>query len=147
MFTACCHCVLQHTIYRGPRDVARHVLANEGGLLGLFKGLGATLYRESIGNMFMFGVYELMKQQMVELKVSWQLGLFLCCGGVGLGLGWGWGWVGFNCLAVAAQVAGTHVEEACLDVWMECQLSRDGFAQQGFGGCCCWAGYRTTGGT
>ncbi|WIA31880.1 hypothetical protein OEZ86_002745 [Tetradesmus obliquus] len=60
--------VAKHTIYRGPRDVARQVLAHEGGPLGLFKGLGATLGRESIGNMAMFGVYELVKQQVVELK-------------------------------------------------------------------------------
>jgi hypothetical protein len=69
-------CVLQHTIYRGPREVARHVLAHEGGPLGLFKGLGATLGRESIGNMAMFGVYELVKQQLVELKVGVVAG---CC--------------------------------------------------------------------
>jgi solute carrier family 25 carnitine/acylcarnitine transporter 20/29 len=49
-------------------DVARHVLLHEGGLLGLFKGLGATLWRESLGNMAMFGVYELIKQQMVATK-------------------------------------------------------------------------------
>jgi hypothetical protein len=39
-------------------------------VLGLFKGLGATLWRESLGNMAMFGVYELIKQQMVASKVS-----------------------------------------------------------------------------
>jgi solute carrier family 25 carnitine/acylcarnitine transporter 20/29 len=49
-------------------DVARHVLRHEGGPLGLFKGLGATLWRESLGNMAMFGVYELIKQQMVATK-------------------------------------------------------------------------------
>eukprot|EP00882_Tetradesmus_deserticola_P004852 GHRQ01005113.1.p1 GENE.GHRQ01005113.1~~GHRQ01005113.1.p1 ORF type:complete len:336 (+),score=170.92 GHRQ01005113.1:85-1008(+) len=58
----------KHTIYRGPREVARHVLAHEGGPLGLFRGLGATLGRESLGNMAMFGVYELAKQQLVALK-------------------------------------------------------------------------------
>jgi hypothetical protein len=49
-------------------DVARHVLQHEGGPLGLFKGLGATLWRESLGNMAMFGVYELIKQQMVASR-------------------------------------------------------------------------------
>jgi len=51
-------------------DVARHVLRHEGGPLGLFKGLSATLWRESLGNMAMFGVYELVKQQMVATKVG-----------------------------------------------------------------------------
>jgi solute carrier family 25 carnitine/acylcarnitine transporter 20/29 len=45
------------------------VVRHEGGVLGLFKGLGATLGRESLGNMAMFGVYELIKQQMVASKV------------------------------------------------------------------------------
>lgn len=45
-------------------------MAHEGGVLGLFKGLNATLGRESIGNMAMFGVYELVKQQTVAMKVS-----------------------------------------------------------------------------
>lgn len=49
-------------------DVARQVLRHEGGPLGLFKGLTATLWRESLGNMAMFGVYELIKQQMVATK-------------------------------------------------------------------------------
>jgi hypothetical protein len=53
-----------------PADVARQVVRHEGGVLGLFKGLGATLGRESLGNMAMFGVYELIKQQMVAQKVS-----------------------------------------------------------------------------
>lgn len=51
-------------------DVARQVLRHEGGPLGLFKGLGATLWRESLGNMAMFGVYEVIKQQMVATKVG-----------------------------------------------------------------------------
>lgn len=51
-----------------PADVARHVLRHEGGPLGLFKGLGATLWRESLGNMAMFGIYELIKQQMVASR-------------------------------------------------------------------------------
>lgn len=50
-------------------DVARHVLKHEGGPLGLFKGLTATLWRESLGNMAMFGVYEVVKQQMATIKV------------------------------------------------------------------------------
>lgn len=39
-------------------------------MLGLFKGLGATLWRESLGNMAMFGTYEAVKQQMVAAKVG-----------------------------------------------------------------------------
>eukprot|EP00879_Flechtneria_rotunda_P032438 GHRR01035645.1.p1 GENE.GHRR01035645.1~~GHRR01035645.1.p1 ORF type:complete len:348 (+),score=108.87 GHRR01035645.1:526-1569(+) len=57
-----------HIMYCGPGDVARHVLRREGGLLGLYKGFNATLVRESMGNMAMFGVYELMKQQFVAAK-------------------------------------------------------------------------------
>ncbi|XP_020093835.1 mitochondrial carnitine/acylcarnitine carrier-like protein [Ananas comosus] len=48
--------------YGGPMDVARHVLKSEGGLRGLFKGLGPTLAREVPGNAAMFGVYEALKQ-------------------------------------------------------------------------------------
>jgi len=69
VFLFVCSCHLQHTIYRGPRDVARHVMLHEGGVLGLFKGLNATLYRETLGNMAMFGVYELVKQQFVTARV------------------------------------------------------------------------------
>eukprot|EP00775_Hariotina_reticulata_P007500 gene7500-7710_t len=64
------HLAEAHTIYRGPRDVARHVVRHEGGVLGLFKGLNATLYRETLGNMAMFGVYELVKQQFVTARVD-----------------------------------------------------------------------------
>jgi solute carrier family 25 carnitine/acylcarnitine transporter 20/29 len=51
-------------------DVARHVVRSEGGLPGLYKGLGATLLREGLGNIAMFGTYELVKQQLVAAKVS-----------------------------------------------------------------------------
>ncbi|KAI5072304.1 hypothetical protein GOP47_0012410 [Adiantum capillus-veneris] len=51
-------------MYNGPMDVGRHVLRNEGGLLGLFTGLTPTLLREVPGNAFMFGVYEATKQYM-----------------------------------------------------------------------------------
>ncbi|GMH26756.1 hypothetical protein Nepgr_028599 [Nepenthes gracilis] len=47
--------------YRGPMDVARHVLS-EAGVRGLFKGLVPTLAREVPGNAAMFGVYEVLKQ-------------------------------------------------------------------------------------
>ncbi|KAF8071030.1 hypothetical protein HT031_001112 [Scenedesmus sp. PABB004] len=57
----------KHTIYRGPRDVARHVLAQRGAA-GLFKGLRATLAREALGNMCMFGVYEYAKQRLAASK-------------------------------------------------------------------------------
>lgn len=57
-------------VYRGPRDVARHVVQHEGGVPGLFKGLLATLSREVVGNVCMFGVYELVKQRLVMNKVS-----------------------------------------------------------------------------
>ena len=61
---------LQMVIYRGPRDVARHVIASEGGVLGLYKGLVPTLWREGLGNVAMFGVYELVKQWLAEYKVG-----------------------------------------------------------------------------
>ena len=66
-------------IYRGPRDVARHVIALEGGVLGLYKGLVPTLWREGLGNVAMFGVYELVKQWLAEYKV----------GGGNSAVGWG----------------------------------------------------------
>lgn len=42
---------LQEALYRGPLDVARHVIKHEGGVPGLFKGLGATLTREVSSSM------------------------------------------------------------------------------------------------
>lgn len=41
--------------------MARHVLRAEGGVPGLFKGLQATLTREGLGNLAMFGVYHVCK--------------------------------------------------------------------------------------
>lgn len=58
--------LLQRKIYRGPIDVARHVIRAEAGVPGLFKGLTATLGREVPGNIAMFGVYELLKQQFAQ---------------------------------------------------------------------------------
>ena len=58
------------TLYRGPSDVFRHVVANEGGIVGLFRGINPTLWREVPGNAIMFGVYELLKQQMAYVQVS-----------------------------------------------------------------------------
>lgn len=37
---------VQQAIYQGPIDVVKQVLRNEGGLLGMFKGLTPTLLRE-----------------------------------------------------------------------------------------------------
>lgn len=55
-------------LYRGPRDVARHVIRHEGGVPGLFKGLGATLTREGLGNLAMFGCYHVAKQAIAQQK-------------------------------------------------------------------------------
>jgi solute carrier family 25 carnitine/acylcarnitine transporter 20/29 len=49
-------------VFRGPLDVARHVLRHERPvpflpIAGLYKGLLATFARETLGNMAMFGVY------------------------------------------------------------------------------------------
>ncbi|KAI8472110.1 MAG: mitochondrial carrier [Monoraphidium minutum] len=55
-------------LYRGPRDVAAHVLRYEGGAPGLFKGLGATLLRESLGNLAMFGCYHVVKDAIADHK-------------------------------------------------------------------------------
>lgn len=59
---------MQRTLYRGPLDVARHVLSQQG-LTGLYRGLAATLLREVLGNVAMFGVYDWAKQRMAEAKV------------------------------------------------------------------------------
>jgi solute carrier family 25 (mitochondrial carnitine/acylcarnitine transporter), member 20/29 len=45
-------------LFRGPLDVARHVLKHERGVRGLYKGLFATFARESLGNVAMFGAYD-----------------------------------------------------------------------------------------
>lgn len=55
--------------YKGPTDVARHVWRHEGGLRGLYKGLGPTLNREVLGSACMFGMYELVKIQLAHLQV------------------------------------------------------------------------------
>jgi solute carrier family 25 (mitochondrial carnitine/acylcarnitine transporter), member 20/29 len=49
-------------VFRGPLDVARHVLRHERPvpflpIAGLYKGLFATFARETLGNVSMFGVY------------------------------------------------------------------------------------------
>ena len=48
-------------------DVARHVLRNEGGVRGLFKGLVPTMAREVPGNALMFGAYEALKQKFAQV--------------------------------------------------------------------------------
>jgi solute carrier family 25 carnitine/acylcarnitine transporter 20/29 len=52
--------------------VARHVLRHEAGVLGLFKGLTATLGREVPGNIAMFGVYEFLKARFAAQQVGGQ---------------------------------------------------------------------------
>lgn len=42
----------------GPLQVLREVVASEGGLRGLTRGLGATLAREVPGNALFFTIYE-----------------------------------------------------------------------------------------
>ncbi|KAM7258379.1 hypothetical protein ACFE04_014120 [Oxalis oulophora] len=71
--------------YAGPMDVARHVLKVEGGIKGLFKGLGPTLAREVPGNAAMFGVYEATKQFMAGGPDTSKLGKgsLMLAGGLG----------------------------------------------------------------
>lgn len=52
--------------YSGPLAVARHVLAAEGGVKGLFRGLTPTLLREIPGNAAMFGTYAAAKAGMAS---------------------------------------------------------------------------------
>uniref|UniRef100_A0A0E0IWV4 Mitochondrial carnitine/acylcarnitine carrier-like protein n=1 Tax=Oryza nivara TaxID=4536 RepID=A0A0E0IWV4_ORYNI len=60
--------------YGGPVDVAKQVLRSEGGVGGLFKGLGPTLAREVPGNALMFGVYEAIKQYLAGGQDTSSLG-------------------------------------------------------------------------
>lgn len=55
-------------LYNGPVDVAKHVLINEGGFLGLYRGMGITLIREVPGNMAMFGIYEALRTYFTSIK-------------------------------------------------------------------------------
>eukprot|EP01024_Parvocaulis_polyphysoides_P000684 TRINITY_DN1017_c0_g2_i2.p1 TRINITY_DN1017_c0_g2~~TRINITY_DN1017_c0_g2_i2.p1 ORF type:complete len:358 (-),score=33.30 TRINITY_DN1017_c0_g2_i2:218-1258(-) len=55
-------------IYRGPLDVARYIIKHEGGILGLFKGLNATLLREMPGNALYFGGYEGSKMYFAHIR-------------------------------------------------------------------------------
>ncbi|KAM7525418.1 hypothetical protein LguiA_015320 [Lonicera macranthoides] len=59
--------------YKGPTDVARHVLRSRG-IRGLFKGLGPTMAREVPGNAAMFGVYEALKQYLAGGRDTSSLG-------------------------------------------------------------------------
>ena len=59
---------LKAVVYRGPLDVARRVLRFEGGVHGLYKGGAATMARESVGNIAMFGTYEAVKAAAVERR-------------------------------------------------------------------------------
>jgi len=52
-------------VYTGPMDVARQVW-NARGLLGLYKGLFPTFYREIPGNMLYFAFYEGVKLSMLK---------------------------------------------------------------------------------
>jgi solute carrier family 25 carnitine/acylcarnitine transporter 20/29 len=56
------HPALPPALARGPVDVVRQVMAAEGGLLGLSRGLTCTLAREVPGNAVMFAVYESLKR-------------------------------------------------------------------------------------
>ncbi|KAL3617126.1 hypothetical protein CASFOL_039520 [Castilleja foliolosa] len=51
------------SIYTSPSDCARKTLKNEG-LTGLFRGGGATLLRESVGNAVFFNIYEHIRHYM-----------------------------------------------------------------------------------
>ena len=56
-------------LYRGPMDVARHVVKREGGPIALYRGMGITLLREIPGNMAMFGCYEALRSYFTSIKV------------------------------------------------------------------------------
>jgi solute carrier family 25 carnitine/acylcarnitine transporter 20/29 len=60
-------------LFRGPLDVARHVLKHERPLSflpfsGLYKGLFATFMRESLGNIAMFGAYDHVRQHLAQKR-------------------------------------------------------------------------------
>ncbi len=61
---------MQAIRYKGPMDVASHVWRNEGGVKGLYKGMGATMLREVPGNAFMFGAYEYIKISLAKQQVN-----------------------------------------------------------------------------
>lgn len=50
--------------------MARHVWGHEGGLRGLYRGMGPTLAREVLGSACMFGMYELVKIQLAHAQVG-----------------------------------------------------------------------------
>ena len=56
--------------YDGPRDVVPNAIASGGCVLGLYKGKAPTLSRKGLGNVAVFGVYELVKQWLAECKVG-----------------------------------------------------------------------------
>jgi solute carrier family 25 carnitine/acylcarnitine transporter 20/29 len=59
-------------LFRGPLDVARHVLKHERPnflpFSGLYKGLFATFTRESLGNVAMFGAYDHVRQHLAKRR-------------------------------------------------------------------------------
>lgn len=60
--------------YRGPMDVAKHVMRLEGGFRGLYTGMIPTLAREVPGNAVVFGVYEALKQYLAGGTNTSELG-------------------------------------------------------------------------
>ena len=55
--------------YRGPLDVVRQVMRSEGGIVGLYRGLGPTLLREVPGSCAMFAAYEAFKISLAKQQV------------------------------------------------------------------------------
>lgn len=74
-------------LFNGPLQVMRSVLAHEGGVLGLYRGLGATLLREVPGNAAYFGFYDACKAALAAAQGIPQeqlgAGSLLVAGGVG----------------------------------------------------------------
>ena len=63
--------ILQGTLqYRGPLDVVKQVLKSEGGVRGLYKGMGPTLLREVPGSAALFAAYEALKLSLAKQQVG-----------------------------------------------------------------------------
>jgi len=56
--------------YKGPMDVVRQVMRLEGGVMGLYKGLVPTLFREVPGCAAMFAAYEAIKLGAAKQQVN-----------------------------------------------------------------------------
>ncbi|KAI3435630.1 hypothetical protein D9Q98_001689 [Chlorella vulgaris] len=93
--------------FSGPLEVSRRVVLEEGGLLALYRGLGATLLREVPGNAAYFGCYEVLKSWLAR----WQGVSVPQLGAASLMLAGGMSGAAFWSLTFPVDVAKSRIQD------------------------------------